>query len=337
MTTRIPARIRKLWIANSGLHASHTETATTWTRIVPRGMRGTDADITVMDKSQQKVLVRLDGFETTTISNADTSIQEEPESQRLCYGIDMKPDVELISTDKLVKYCGEVEVPADPEKYFEQLHQLKLRYMSDILKELSKDPQAQSQMPSHFQKYIAWMNLQLSQNGPLDPSLAMDDDFSVDHQKALILRTGENLLQILRGEVDPLALFFQDDLMRKFYNLGHVRSTGFTKFAKYLDLLAHKNPSMKFLEVGAGTGATTEIVLGNLMSGDTSRYAKYDFSDISAGFFAPAQELFEGKNNINFLVLDIESDIEKQGVEAGSYDIVVAAHVSAASLTTPRG
>jgi acyl transferase domain-containing protein len=328
VTTRIPTRIRKLWVANSGLHASHTDTATTWTKIVPRGMRGTDADISVLDKPQEKVLLKLDGFETTTISNSDNSAQDEQESQRLCYGIHMKPDVELVGSEKLVKYCNQAEVKAEPEKYFEQLHQLKLRYMSNVLEELAKDPQAQAQMPSHFQKYIAWMHLQLSQGGLQDSNLSVDDISEEDHQKALILRTGENLLSILRGEVDPLALFFKDDLMRKFYNIGHVRSSGFAKFAKYLDLLAHKNPSMKYLEVGAGTGATTEIILGNLTSGESTRYGRYDFSDISAGFFGPAQELFGKARNINFLVLDVENGVEQQGVEVGSYDVVVAAHAS---------
>jgi acyl transferase domain-containing protein/phospholipid N-methyltransferase len=329
VTTRIPTRIRKLWVANSGLHASHADTATTWTKIVPRGMRGTDADISVLDKSREKVLLRVDGFETTTISNTDNSAQEEPDSQRLCYGIHMKPDIELIDTEKLVKYCNQAKVEADPEKYFEQLHQLKLRYISDALEELAKEPHVQAQMPPHFQKYIAWMHLQLSQGGPQDANLSIDDIAEVDYQKALILRTGENLLQILRGEIDPLALFFKDDLMRKFYNIGHVRSSGFSKFAKYLDLLAHKDPGMKFLELGAGTGATTEIILNNLISGESLRYGQYDFSDISVGFFGPAQELFREAKKLNFLVLDIENDIEQQGVKAGSYDVVVAAHVSA--------
>ncbi|EHK99373.1 putative Phthiocerol synthesis polyketide synthase type I PpsC [Glarea lozoyensis 74030] len=280
----------------------------------------------VLDKSQKKVLLKLEGFETTTISNSDTSAQEEPESQRLCYGIHMKPDIELIAADKLTDYCDQVEVEVDPEQYFKQLHQLKLRYMSDALKELVKHPIAQDQIPTHFQKYIAWMHLQLAQGDFQDTDLNVDDIAQVDHQKALILRTGENLVPILRGEVDPLALFFKDDLMRKFYNMGHVRSTGFSKFAKYLDLLAHKNPTMKFLEVGAGTGATTEIILGNLTKGESVQYGRYDFSDISAGFFGPAQELFGEARNLNFLVLDVENDIEKQGVEVGSYDVVVAAH-----------
>ena len=64
----------------------------------------------------------------------------------------------------------------------------------------------------------------------------------------------------------------------------------------YLDLLAHQNPQMRILEVGAGTGSMTDIVLGYLGRGDDNpterRYSQWDYTDISRSFFGEAQDTF---------------------------------------------
>jgi ubiquinone/menaquinone biosynthesis C-methylase UbiE len=105
-------------------------------------------------------------------------------------------------------------------------------------------------------------------------------------------------------------------------------------FARYLDALAHKNPSLKILEVGAGTGGMTVQIMKILaVHGDNElgipRYGQYDYTDISRSFFGPAQDLFgdHGKR-MSFKPLNIEKDPELQGFECGTYDIVVAAAVS---------
>jgi len=106
------------------------------------------------------------------------------------------------------------------------------------------------------------------------------------------------------------------------------------RFARYLDALVHKNPGLKILEVGAGTGGMTVQMMKILaVHGENElgipRYGQYDYTDISRSFFGPAQNLFvdHGKR-MNFKVLNIEKDPELQGFECGTYDIVVAASVS---------
>jgi ubiquinone/menaquinone biosynthesis C-methylase UbiE len=105
-------------------------------------------------------------------------------------------------------------------------------------------------------------------------------------------------------------------------------------FARYLDALAHKNPGLKILEVGAGTGGMTVQIMKILaVHGENElgnpRYGQYDYTDISRSFFGPAQDQFvnHGKR-LNFKALNIEKDPELQGFECGTYDIVVASSVS---------
>jgi ubiquinone/menaquinone biosynthesis C-methylase UbiE len=101
-----------------------------------------------------------------------------------------------------------------------------------------------------------------------------------------------------------------------------------------LDALAHKNPSLKILEVGAGTGGMTVQIMrilsehGENESG-IPRYGQYDYTDISRSFFGPAQDMFSNHGKrLNFKALNIENDPGLQGFECGTYDVVVAASVS---------
>jgi NADPH:quinone reductase-like Zn-dependent oxidoreductase/acyl transferase domain-containing protein len=89
---------------------------------------------------------------------------------------------------------------------------------------------------------------------------------------------------------------------------------------KYLDDLAHKNPGMKILEVGAGTGRATSDMLSTL----GERYVEYGFTDASPTSIEKAREIFS-YDRLHFQVLEVETDPATQGFEAGTYDIVLAA------------
>lgn len=87
---------------------------------------------------------------------------------------------------------------------------------------------------------------------------------------------------------------------------------------------------MKILEVGAGIGSMTEVMLRTLGNTEKSnpQYAQWDFTDKLESSFAGAQDQFHQEaGRVQFKILDIEQDPEKQGFECGTYDIVVASMV----------
>lgn len=99
------------------------------------------------------------------------------------------------------------------------------------------------------------------------------------------------------------------------------------KLLSVAELLAHKNPNMKILEIGAGTGgATTELLRGFSRAGGPNAYQSYTFTDISAGFFDKAKKKFAEWDRIEFKTLDMEKDVSEQGFTE-KYDLVVAANV----------
>ena len=147
-------------------------------------------------------------------------------------------------------------------------------------------------------------------------------------QLRLLAKCGKQLSDVLRGRVDPVALLFTEGagasdlywhapLMR-----AANRLVGDAVAAAVAGLPAGRR--LRILEVGAGTGSATAAVLATLASGSFD----YSFTDVSAGFFAEAEERF-GKDHpsVEFRVLDIEADPVGQGFGEHQYDLVLAANV----------
>jgi polyketide synthase PksN len=83
---------------------------------------------------------------------------------------------------------------------------------------------------------------------------------------------------------------------------------------------------LNILEVGAGTGGTSSVVLESIK--DYGRHVRYYYTDISAGFTQHGRRRFGGNYPfVQFQPLSINRDIKQQGYEKGSMDIIIAANV----------
>ncbi|MFV2175671.1 amino acid adenylation domain-containing protein [Actinomadura sp. LOL_016] len=139
----------------------------------------------------------------------------------------------------------------------------------------------------------------------------------------------EALPALLTGEQDPVALLlpdgrtdvadalYRDDLMVRYLNRG---------VSTIVESLATESSSaagLRMLEVGAGTGATTEPVLEALGGIEVD----YLFTDVSRYFLPSARARFGAYPGIRFGVVDIDVDMRAQGLAPNSFDIVLAAGV----------
>ena len=137
-----------------------------------------------------------------------------------------------------------------------------------------------------------------------------------------IMRICENAERLFTGEVDTLDVLMRDNVLTEIYN---AVSFGFGDFVR---LLSITKPTLRILEVGAGTGGTTELILRELARcGGNPSYSIYTFTDISAGFFAQARERFSYAPNMDYKVFDIAQNPFEQGFEAQSYDLILAPNV----------
>lgn len=139
-----------------------------------------------------------------------------------------------------------------------------------------------------------------------------------------MMRIFDNAKGLFTRTVNPLDLLMEGDL------LTHIYNDLSPSYATFVQLLSIKKPRLRILEVGAGTGGTTEMILRRLSTrpgAQSPAYAEYTFTDVSPGFFAKAKERFSYAPNMTYKVFDISDDPIKQGFEAQSYDLIVAANV----------
>lgn len=195
----------------------------------------------------------------------------------------------------------------------------------------------------HLEKFRSWLDVQVQQaetNGCLFVeeagkliALSSVDRLSLIEETALevqtpvgiaVVRIFKAIEGIFKGETDPLDLLMQDGVLTKLYD-----SASDWNYKDFLSFLSHGKPHLRILEIGAGTGGTTAVILESLVSSyGEPMFSSYAFTDISPGFFVAAKERFAAAQNMEFSVLDISQDPADQGFELGSYDLIIAANAS---------
>jgi acyl transferase domain-containing protein/acyl carrier protein len=145
----------------------------------------------------------------------------------------------------------------------------------------------------------------------------------------VLQRCGESLPGILCGETDPLDVLFpggSSEFLEQLYRdlpFAHVASELVKAVFKHLAAAAPADRLIRILEIGAGTGSATEAALQGLSAGRID----YLFTDISAGFGAPAKKKFADYTGLRYGVLDIEKHPDSQGFSSARFDVVLAANV----------
>ena len=147
----------------------------------------------------------------------------------------------------------------------------------------------------------------------------------------MLERIGSNLVGILKGNTHPLTIMMEGDLLYRCYSDMGV-SRCIAQVAEYLRMACRKNPGMRILEIGAGTGSATVPILKAISSlgGQLGipQLSQYTFTDISAGFFEKAKELLRPWLEVlEFQKLDIEQPSIEQGFEDCVFDVVIACNV----------
>ncbi|MFI7237403.1 amino acid adenylation domain-containing protein [Streptomyces cyaneofuscatus] len=86
-----------------------------------------------------------------------------------------------------------------------------------------------------------------------------------------------------------------------------------------------RRDGIRLLEIGAGTGSTSERVFARLTGRDV---AEYRYTDISKAFLIAAERRFAGHvPYVSFSTFDVEREPGAQGLDPGDYDIVIANNV----------
>lgn len=145
---------------------------------------------------------------------------------------------------------------------------------------------------------------------------------------ALVRRFGERLSDLLAGRCNPVSLLFPDGSLDEVSEIhgSHALARSFSSLAAAAvrELARNKPEPLRILEIGAGTGGTTESMLRELVGLNM----EYTFTDVSAGFFRRAEErlaFWPGK--IHWHIFDLNRSGVEQGLAAGGFDVAIATNV----------
>ncbi|KAI9662566.1 MAG: Type I Iterative PKS [Bathelium mastoideum] len=343
----VPSEIRDLWIS-AGPEA-HFRSVKVAVQAKFLSIRQAEASITCLDNESFRPTATVDGFQVTQVAKNEGS---EESVRRLCFNIDWKPDPSYFTQETANTLIGNLEGSGEVarmRRLIEDVETICFLYIKRYLNS-HPNPDVIGCTEPHHKKYVEWMKYQanrfdvgemphgqrvwLDQASDESHIVAMEERLeSSSAEGKLCVAVGRALPDILAGRADALALMFNDKLVENVYRYGAGAEIGYERMNMYIDTLAHKNPALKILEIGAGTGGATKPLLQCLTShGDnekgTPRFSRYDFTDISIGFFEKAKEMFaETADRMTFRALNAEGDLTQQGFDKEQYDVIIAANV----------
>ncbi len=141
-------------------------------------------------------------------------------------------------------------------------------------------------------------------------------------------RCGSQLVDILCGRRDPSQMLLAESERAVIEQLPESSPSQLESriMAALLEQVLSRWPAgrpVRVLEVGAGTGATSAVLLPLLPPERT----QYTFADGSTASFPRAQVRLAAYDFVDYQCIDLDSGLREQNVTEAGYDIVVAASV----------
>ena len=149
------------------------------------------------------------------------------------------------------------------------------------------------------------------------------------------------LPDILAGRRQATAVMFPEgrlDLVEAVYknNATAARFSRHLAQAAAAFVAASPLPQLRVLEIGAGTGGTSEPVF-EALSSQWDRIAEYRYTDLSRAFLIHAERTYGPRvPPLTTALFDVEKPLAGQDVAPGGYDLVIAANVLHATTDMAR-
>jgi acyl transferase domain-containing protein len=317
--TTVPTGFRSAWFSARIGGAPSDSEARVHAKVIERGFRNKIFSITAT-LIESETPIFSGNMETSTIGTGNPS----PNSgNKPLYRIEYMPDVDLRENHTL-------DLEQNPNTEEGLVYDKELLCVQSMRTALNYASTWSNALPVHLQEYAQWLRIKAGTYNftitePVEVLCQRLEHTDVEGR--LLARVAQNLTRILTGEVDPLDLLSADKIPSEVYSNFLPNRQLLVRAAEEIKLMAHKNPAMRIIEIGAGTGSTTEHMLEALCD----QFNEYVYTDITSNFFLEAKDRFKS-TKLTFKTLDVSQNPLPQGYEEGEFDLIIASDASVANI-----
>ncbi|KAL4931816.1 type I polyketide synthase [Aspergillus undulatus] len=328
----IPSHIGRAWLSNTGLSAPGSQSIKVGTNIEHFGRQECVSNISVWDESGEKPLISVEDVVFTSIGSQPAEQEKIEQHASKCQQIEWKPDLDLMASGGVVKYCSEGASDMIKTSISTlNIDTVVLGYITRAVKLL--DGRDLSVLPEELQRYINWLRYQLANKQETVTPLR-DEAFnnlcslvsSASAEGKLHVKAGQSLLDFASGKSNGLHIF-EAQLHGVTSNESWRSSSGSRRLQKYLDAMAHKEPGMRILEIDDDTASLASSLLETLgprsvENTETARFQQLDLANVGASTLADLQALFPwSTGKVVLKTIDIRHGVGEDIAE--QYDLLV--------------
>ncbi|EFQ98465.1 lovastatin nonaketide synthase [Nannizzia gypsea CBS 118893] len=323
----VPTKINRLSINPSlAVFPPGEEIVWPWQAAVTSGTHDTPtADIEVFAPNKNGVLMEIEGIVLVPLAKASEENDVKLFSN-LIYDL-AQPDGAVASPHRLPESDAHIARVSERFSFY---------WINKLLNTITAKEEEET-LP-HFKHMLRWCRFVHKQvidgEHPFVGPDAVNDTLEYveslvadagDRADIGILRAvGQNIAHVIRtrGNIHEYAL--KDNILDRFYEEAIGLDITNQWEANLAAQVAYRYPRMNIIEIGAGTGGSTRMILPTL----GKAFSTYTFTDISSGFFEAAEKRFsQYSDRMIFKTLDMEKDLSEQGFTEGHYDMVLASNV----------
>lgn len=189
-----------------------------------------------------------------------------------------------------------------------------------------------------FEKRAVWNDwdkekVQWSKDPHLKAMIALLDIAMRSLPEILVGQTSATDILFPKSSMELVEGVYRNNATADYFNhlLGNT-------LVSFLEERLKQDPQcqIKILEIGAGTGGTTAVILEKLRPYQ-KHIAEYCYTDVSKAFLLHAEKQY-GKENtyLTYQLFDVEKPLAEQEIKAGAYDVAIAANVLHATKSIRR-
>lgn len=277
--TMMFTRCEEMWVSHKLLSLPGNQTVRAASTQTMRGFRECEFDTVALlggedGTAEPEPVVVIRGERGTAITSLDEAVMggEEQAFDTACYSLEFRPDLRLLDNSATFEHLmtNTFKRFALPDKAsIDNADAIALHFLEHTMDRLERETDITVQpFGDHRDHYTRWMRRVLAENvaaranrvhNGLDAETLIKTETDEPTQK-LVRRVGENLFDMLTGAANVHEVMFGDHLVDDYYSAEmfkiHAHRVG-----AYTEILAHANPYLKILEIGAGTGSSAAGVL----------------------------------------------------------------------------